>query len=530
MSDESKKWTFISRILSGTGLWRLQNRIRAVGNAMKFYTDSQANKIRADIDEAEGLAKLQNALESKEKQEHVLNKLREKGAAYRADELKHDERAYKQAMTIIDQYNLMADAIGRTTHANKAHEIALEKTAAAYSFVGEQVEELRTKRVEKLQKTLDAEQFKKAGIRELLTGRKVKGEIAAIKEKRRQPFLENLTREGNVRRQRGLKEKLGELEQLEQARKQYLQDKLGFTLIKNMWTKLKGLPSGLWKLLKGFSIAGIKLFGSLLKYMVWVGLALMGLFLVFELVRKIVPDFEFLTETGEIIKGIFQGVSESIGGIMLIFKAFFGSGTFSERFQMLLDGIVGLFSGLGKIIWNAIGKIVVGTLFLLPLAIGEFIFSGIDKIRIALAALLVKAFVWFVGKFEGVKSWIMQSAPWKAIVWVRDKFRKAINNITTGLNYIPGVNIPKLATGGIISSKGMALVGERGPELVNLPKGAEVYSNADSRKMMGNTINVNVSGRVGASDSELRDIAKKIGRMVSAEINRTTSSSTNVRF
>ena len=48
----------------------------------------------------------------------------------------------------------------------------------------------------------------------------------------------------------------------------------------------------------------------------------------------------------------------------------------------------------------------------------------------------------------------------------------------------------------------------------------------------GNTINlnVNVSGRVGASDSELRDIAKKVGRMVSAEINRSTSSSTNVRY
>ena len=44
------------------------------------------------------------------------------------------------------------------------------------------------------------------------------------------------------------------------------------------------------------------------------------------------------------------------------------------------------------------------------------------------------------------------------------------------------------------------------------------------------TINVSVNGRMGASDSELRDIAKKIGRMVNTEINRTTSSSTNVRY
>ena len=46
----------------------------------------------------------------------------------------------------------------------------------------------------------------------------------------------------------------------------------------------------------------------------------------------------------------------------------------------------------------------------------------------------------------------------------------------------------------------------------------------------GNTVHVHVNGRLGASDSELRDIAKKVGRMVSAEINRSTSSSTNVRY
>ena len=88
----------------------------------------------------------------------------------------------------------------------------------------------------------------------------------------------------------------------------------------------------------------------------------------------------------------------------------------------------------------------------------------------------------------------------------------------------------KMMAKGGIAKGGLTLVGERGPELVNLPKGAMVHSNAESRRMGGNTINVNVSGRVGASDSELRDIAKKIGRMVNTEINRTTSSSTNVRY
>ena len=91
-----------------------------------------------------------------------------------------------------------------------------------------------------------------------------------------------------------------------------------------------------------------------------------------------------------------------------------------------------------------------------------------------------------------------------------------------------GAGIDKFASGGI-SPGGMALVGERGPEFVNLPRGARVHSNAESRKMAGNNITINVNGRVGASDTELRDIARKIGKMVNQEINRSTSSSTTYR-
>jgi len=88
--------------------------------------------------------------------------------------------------------------------------------------------------------------------------------------------------------------------------------------------------------------------------------------------------------------------------------------------------------------------------------------------------------------------------------------------------------IPLIHTGGTIGKGGLAVVGEKGPELVNLPGGATVHSNKDSQKMnRGNTnITVNVQGRIGASDRELRDIAKKVGSLINTEINRTTSSST----
>lgn len=79
------------------------------------------------------------------------------------------------------------------------------------------------------------------------------------------------------------------------------------------------------------------------------------------------------------------------------------------------------------------------------------------------------------------------------------------------------------ASGGT-SAGGMALVGERGPELVNLPPGARVHSNAASRNMGGGgAIHVHVNGRVGASDAEIRDIAQKVAREIKLQMNRTGS-------
>ena len=57
---------------------------------------------------------------------------------------------------------------------------------------------------------------------------------------------------------------------------------------------------------------------------------------------------------------------------------------------------------------------------------------------------------------------------------------KAVNSI---LNVIPF-----LATGGIMQNSGLAMVGERGPELVALPAGARVYNNQDTQRYL-NSIN-----------------------------------------
>ena len=100
---------------------------------------------------------------------------------------------------------------------------------------------------------------------------------------------------------------------------------------------------------------------------------------------------------------------------------------------------------------------------------------------------------------------------------------KALASKLNPLNLIRGRQ-----SGGIVS-EGMTLVGEGGPELVRLPMGSRVFTNAESRRMSGTTnITVQVTGRVGASDMEIKDIAQKVSREIGLQMNRTGS--TAVRF
>jgi len=85
------------------------------------------------------------------------------------------------------------------------------------------------------------------------------------------------------------------------------------------------------------------------------------------------------------------------------------------------------------------------------------------------------------------------------------------------------------ADGGTVTKDNLQIVGEEGPELVKLPVGSKVYPNEVFRMGTTNkqinqsnlTVNISVNGRVGASDSEIRDIASKLGRHIEQEVKKT---------
>jgi hypothetical protein len=95
-----------------------------------------------------------------------------------------------------------------------------------------------------------------------------------------------------------------------------------------------------------------------------------------------------------------------------------------------------------------------------------------------------------------------------------------------GMERVSAIANQKFETGTAYQGGGRALVGERGPEIVNLPRGASVYNNTQTRNMTSNTaLNVTImdsSGNItetiraqlrsGSGDQLVRDLQNRMAR------------------
>ena len=90
---------------------------------------------------------------------------------------------------------------------------------------------------------------------------------------------------------------------------------------------------------------------------------------------------------------------------------------------------------------------------------------------------------------------------------------KELNKNTPANNPVSliGSWFDKRATGGMAS--GMTLVGEAGPELVNLPRGSHVYNNKDSQQMTGGSgITINIQAPVYGVDNLKASIMEAVNQ------------------
>lgn len=144
------------------------------------------------------------------------------------------------------------------------------------------------------------------------------------------------------------------------------------------------------------------------------------------------------------------------------------------------------------------------------------------------------------GWLSTLESWLGKSPGWvstliSGIDSFAAKFDGLVNKILGWVPQLPTVagiqegiadlipDIPGLAGGTSFAQGGLTWVGERGPELVNMPRGSQVFNNSESMDMVRNsggggmTIIINVPDN---SLSDTRKLARELAYEVATEIRR----------
>ena len=247
---------------------------------------------------------------------------------------------------------------------------------------------------------------------------------------------------------------------------------------------------------------------------------------------------------GQIILGGLEfvvGIFVATVGTLLSGIVSFVASAFMDGFNKLGGGISGVIAGIGNVVKAVAGVFagvalvvsVIGMLFAATIAFPALLLAGF-ALLVYFGVDLIVAGILKVGKILSIIAKGILNVGKFIVSGIVSAIKSFIQIIVDKLSPSKTIKkfvkkIPFLATGGTIKESGLAVVGEKGPELVNLPAGARVNSNRDSAAMMsGNTIHnhitVQVTGRVGASDTEIRDIANKVAREINTRMNRTSTS------
>lgn len=197
---------------------------------------------------------------------------------------------------------------------------------------------------------------------------------------------------------------------------------------------------------------------------------------------------------GDQIQAVLQGVDDFLQGVFAT--------DWTNIFGPVLGEVLNAFFANVKNIWDSIKMVFDGIIdFIRGVFTGDWerAWTGVKEI--------------FGGIFDGLKA--VAKAPLNAIIGMVNMAISGINGVIGGLNKIPGVNIgeigkiPYLAKGGILS-RGSAVVGEAGPELLTMSAGRAVVqpltNNTTNHSTSYGSVTINVYGAAGQSVNELADI------------------------
>lgn len=211
----------------------------------------------------------------------------------------------------------------------------------------------------------------------------------------------------------------------------------------------------------------------------------------------------FVKQKLDAIRDAFKGVFDVISGFFEFFSDLF-HGRWSELgddIAKIIRGFLGIWKAAFESVWADL-KLAVGVAWD---AIKGKVTGALDGIVGAITGMPAKIADASKGMFDGIKE-----AFRSAINWIIGGWNKLHFSLPSFDTHIPGVGkvggfdlgvpqIPLLANGGTALSAGMALVGERGPELLNLPRGASVIP-LGNQGGGGLTVHVNAGAIVHQSD------------------------------
>lgn len=214
------------------------------------------------------------------------------------------------------------------------------------------------------------------------------------------------------------------------------------------------------------------------------------------------------------IAEIFAGVSSVVAEVMPVISqivsevggkvsaAFSSMGSSTGVLQQLFATAGPAISSVLSTVWSVAGPIL------------DLAMQGVG--------LLADAFGW---AFPYIQSVI--EAVWSVIGPVFSKIGEGIGKVTAAVKKIRGIDegdggdgdtsggsIPAHATGTSYFSGGWTTVGEHGPELMNLPAGAKILSNSESRAtVQGNkNIEINIAHMEIRSEADIQKIAEELAK------------------
>lgn len=167
-----------------------------------------------------------------------------------------------------------------------------------------------------------------------------------------------------------------------------------------------------------------------------------------------------------------------------------------------------------QMIWDQLKTQLIPELQRLWVIVGPTLIPIFKFLAVVIGGILLAAFLAFIAVLSGTISFVSTlinifATLYDVVKKVFEFIGKHIKPITDSIGKLFGGNIkiPGFASGVTNFGGGLAMVGERGPELVNLPRGSSVTPN---NKLGGNTFNINLSGVMASSRADYRRIGEEL--------------------